>query len=89
MIDRKSESFPLALTGETKPYRTLLFFSANGKYFAWLTGAVVLLGAVALWWFGYGAVWLPAGVVLAAVAVLMLNCFAELIDLIVDTMIPK
>jgi hypothetical protein len=28
-------------------------------------------------------------VVLAAVAVLMLNCFAELIDLIVDTMIPK
>jgi hypothetical protein len=89
MTDRKSENFPLALMVEAKPYRTLLFFSANGKYFAWLTGAVVLLGAVALWWSGYGVAWLPAGVVLAAVAVLMLNCFAELIDLIVDTMIPK
>jgi hypothetical protein len=89
MTDRKSENFPLALETAAKPYRTLLFFSANGKSVAWLTGAVVLLGAVALWWLGYGAVWLPVGVVLAAVAVLMLNCLAELIDLIVDTMIPK
>jgi hypothetical protein len=89
MVDRNNENFPLALAVEAKPYRTLLFFSSNGKYFAWLTGLVLLLGAVALWWIGYGAVWLPVGVALAAVAVLMLNCFAELIDLIVDTMIPK
>lgn len=89
MADAKNEGFPLALTVESKPYRTLLFFSANGKSFAYAIGALILLGAAALWWSGYGAVWLPIGVVIAAVAVLMLNCFAELVDLIVDTMIPK
>lgn len=89
MADRNDESFPLALAVEVKPYRTLQFFSTNGKYFAYLTGALVLLVAIALWWSGYGAVWLPVGAALAAVVVLMLNCFAELIDLIVDTMIPK
>lgn len=89
MTDQNTENFPLALAVTAKPYRTLLFFAANGRYFAYLTGAVVLLAAIALWWSGYGAVWLPVGAALAGVAVLMLNCFAELIDLIVDTMIPK
>lgn len=89
MAERNNEGFPLALTVEARPYRTLLFFSANGKYFSYLIGALILLGAIALWWSGFGAVWLPVGAVLAIVAVVMLNCFAELIDLIVDTMIPK
>lgn len=89
MANRNNDDFPLALTVDAKPYRTLLFFSANGKYFSYLIGALILLGAAALWWSGYGAVWLPVGTVLAAVAVVMLNCFAELVDLVVDTMIPK
>jgi hypothetical protein len=89
MVDRNNENFPLALAVDVKPYRTLLFFYFYGKYFAWLTGLVLLLDAVALWSTGYGAVWLPVGAALAVVAVVMLNCFAELIDLIVDTMIPK
>ncbi|MFZ5692214.1 MAG: hypothetical protein ACOY5F_13270 [Pseudomonadota bacterium] len=85
----ESEHFPLALPIASKPYRTLLLFSKHGKTIAYLTGAIVLLGAVALWWSGFGPAWLAAGVVIAAFAVLMMNCFAELIDLIVDTMIPK
>jgi hypothetical protein len=84
-----NEGFPLALPVHAKPYRTLLFISANGKYLSYLIGALILLSAAALWWSGYGAIWLPVGTVLASVAVVMLNCFAELIDLIVDTMIPK
>lgn len=85
----ESESFPPALSCPTKPYRVLLFFAAYGKAFACLTGATVLLGFITLWWLGYGLIWLPAGAILAAFSLVMLNCFAELVDLVVDTMIPK
>jgi hypothetical protein len=88
-MSHENENFPLALPSTEKPYRTLLFFSAYGKSIAHTTSAVVLLGAISLWWFGYGVIWLPAGVICAAIALVMLNCFAELIDLLVDTMIPK
>lgn len=83
------ESYPLTLPIAAKPYRTLLLFATYGKAIAYLTGAIVLLGAVGLWWSGLGIVWLPAGIVAAAFSILLMSCFAELVDLIVDTMIPK
>ena len=79
----------LALAGPAKPYRTLLLFSVHGKSIAYLASAVVLVGCVALWWLGHGVIWIAVGVITASFALLVLSCFAELIDLIVDTMIPK
>ena len=88
-MSEKSESYPLALPVAQKPYRTLLFFAAYGKVVAYLAGAGVCAGGVALWEAGFGAAWVPAGVVLGGFTLLMMTCVAELIDLIVDTMIPK
>ena len=85
----KNDGYPLALPIAAKPYRTLLLFANYGKAIAYLTGAVVLMGAVGLWWSGLGTVWLLAGIVAAAFSILLLSCFAELVDVIVDTMIPK
>ena len=85
----KNESYPLALPVAENPYRTLLFFSNYGKAVACLAAAVVCLAGMALWWSGYGAVWVPAGVILGAFTLLLMNCLAELVQLIVDTMIPK
>jgi hypothetical protein len=72
-----------------KPYPLLHFFAANGKAVAYLTAGFIAAAALALFFAGYGAVWLVAGGILAVCALVMLICFAELIDLIVDTMIPK
>ena len=88
-MSNKNESYPLALPIAAKPYHTLLLFATYGKVIAYLTGAMVALGAIGLWWSGYGIVWLPAGIVVGAVTTLLMSCFVELVDLIVDTMIPK
>ena len=85
----KNESYPLALPIAAKPYRTLLLFASRGKLIAYLNGAIVLVGAVGLWWSGHGILWLPVGIVVATFSILLMSCFAELVDLIVDTMIPK
>ena len=85
----KNESHPLTLPIAAKPYHALMLFATYGKAIAYLTGAIVLLGAVGLWWSGLGIVWLPVGIIAAAFSIALMRCFAELIDLIVDTMIPK
>lgn len=85
----KIESYPLALPVAQSPYRTLLFFAGYGKAVAYLVGLIICAGGLAAWWLGYGAVWAPAGIGLGAFACLLMNCLAELVHLIVDTMIPK
>jgi hypothetical protein len=79
----------LELSGPAKPYRTLLFFSVYGKLIAYLASGAVLVGCTAFWWLGYGVIWFAVGVGVSGLVLLLLSCFAELIDLIVDTMIPK
>ncbi len=88
-MSKETESYPLALPVPENQYRTLLFFAGYGKTLAYLVGLLICAGGVALYWSGYGTAWLPAGIVVGAFVILLLNCFAELVHLIVDTMIPK
>ncbi len=85
----KSEGFPLALPVSENPYRTLLFFSSYGKVVAFTAASGVFFKGLALWGLGYGAAWIAAGVFLGGFTLLLMNCLAELVQLIVDTMIPK
>jgi hypothetical protein len=82
-----NEQYPLALPIPPKPYRVLLFFAAYGKLVACAAGIAIC--AIIIFSAGHGAIWLVVGGILAAFTFLMLSCFAELIDLIVDTMLPK
>lgn len=85
----KPEGFPLALPVSEYPYRTLLFISSYGKVVAYLIALCVLVAGLAIWWSGYGAAWIAAGVFLSGLTLLLMNCLVELVQLIVDTMIPK
>ncbi len=88
-MSERSDAYPLALPVADKPYRTLKFVAVYGKAVAYLAGALVCATGAALWAAGFGAAWVLAGVVLGGFTTLLLNCLAELVDLIVDTMIPK
>lgn len=88
MLD-DSERYPLALPVAVPPYRTLQFIARYGASVAILLTGVVLAAGFLLWGFGYGAAWIPISFVLAGFTYLMMNCVAELVHLIVDTMIPK
>jgi hypothetical protein len=88
-MSEKTENYPLALPVPENQYRTLLFFAGYGKAVAYGVGVLVCAFGLTLWWLGHGAAWAPAGIILGAFAILLLNCFAELVQLIVDTMIPK
>jgi hypothetical protein len=88
-MSEKTESYPLALPVPESPYRTLLFFASYGKVVAYLAGLFICAGGLTLWWSGYGAPWVAAGIFLGAFAILLMNCLSELVHLIVDTMIPK
>lgn len=85
----KSESYPLALPVADSLYRTLLFFAGYGKAVAYLAGIIMAAGGLVLWWAGHGPAWAVAGIGLGCFTTLLLNCLAELVHLIVDTMIPK
>jgi len=88
-MSERSESYPFALPIVENPYRTLHFISSYGKPVAFLAAAIVGLGGLALWWFDFGVVWVPIGLILACFTLLVMNCLTELVQLIVDTMIPK
>jgi hypothetical protein len=88
-MSETSKSYPLALPITENPYRTLRFFAGYGKHVAWVAALIVGAGGLAFWQFGYGAVWAPIGVILGFFVFLLMNCLAELVQLIVDTMIPK
>ena len=81
--------FPLALDIAPKPYRMLQFMAKYGKMIGYISGILIIVVATVLWQSGYGMIWIAVGVGLGIFATLMLNCIAELVDLIVDTMIPK
>jgi hypothetical protein len=88
-MSEQTESYPLALPVTEGAYPTLRFFARYGKVVAAFAGAIVCAGGPAFWWLGYGAVWPPVGLILGIALFLVMTCFAELIHLIVDTMIPK
>lgn len=85
----KTESYPLALPVAENPYRTLMFFASYGRAVAYGAAAIVCIAGLLLWWFAYGVAWIPVGIILGMFTLLLMSCFAELVQLIVDTMIPK
>jgi hypothetical protein len=88
-MTEKTESYPLALPVSENPYRMLRFFASYGKHVAWVAAVIVGASGLAFCQLGYGAVWAPVGVTLGFFLFLLMNCLAELVQLIVDTMIPK
>jgi hypothetical protein len=86
---REDESYPLALPITQTSYPILQLVAKRGGVLAGLTTSIIVAAGLFAWVAGLGWGWALGGAVLASFAYVMMRCFAELVHLIVDTMIPK
>ncbi len=73
----------------TNSYPAIRFLLRHGHSLAIAVAAVIALGGIAAALGGWGWAWLPAGLVLAALAYLMLRSYAEIVQVIAETLLPR
>jgi fatty acid desaturase len=73
----------------TNNYRAIHFLVRHGHALAIAIAVVVGLGGIAAALAGWGWAWLPAGLVLAALAYLLFRSYAEIVQVIAETLLPR
>ena len=73
----------------TNNYPAIHFVVRHGHTLAIAVAIVVGLGGIAAALAGWGWVWLPAGLVLAALAYLLFRSYAEIVQVIAETLLPR
>jgi hypothetical protein len=70
-------------------YPAIHFMVRYGHALAIAVAAVVGLGGIAAAFAGWGWAWLPAGLLLAALAYLLFRSYAEIVQVIAETLLPR
>ena len=73
----------------TNNYPAIHFLVRHGHALAVVVAAIIGLGGIAATLAGWSWVWLPAGLVLAALAYLMFRSYAEIVQVIAETLLPR
>ena len=73
----------------TNTYPAIHFLVRHGHALAIAVAAIVGLGGITAALAGWGWVWLPAGLVLAALAYLLFRSYAEIVQVIAETLLPR
>jgi hypothetical protein len=68
---------------------TIHFLVRHGHALAIAVAIVIGLGGIAAALAGWGWVWLPAGLVLAGLAYLLFRSYAEIVQVIAETLLPR
>ena len=73
----------------TNNYPAIHFLVRHGHALASAVAIVVGLSGIAAAVAGWGWVWLPAGLVLAGLAYLLFRSYAEIVQVIAETLLPR
>jgi hypothetical protein len=73
----------------TNNYRAIHFLVRHGNALAIAVAAIIGLGGIAAALAGWGWVWFPAGLLLAALAYLLFRSYAEIVQVIAETLLPR
>ena len=73
----------------TNNYRAIHFLVRHGHVLAITVAAVIGLGGLAAALAGWSWAWFPAGLLLAALAYLVFRSYAEIVQVIAETLLPR
>ena len=73
----------------TNTYPAIHFLVRHGHALAITVAIVIGLAGIAAAVDGWGWVWLPAGLLLAALAYLLFRSYAEIVQVIAETLLPR
>jgi fatty acid desaturase len=73
----------------TNTYPAIHFLVRHGHTLAIAVAVVICLSGIAAAVAGWGWVWVPAGVVLGALAYLLFRSYAEIVQVIAETLLPR
>ena len=78
-----------AMDPTTNNYPAIHFLVRHGHALAIAVAIVIGLGGIAAAVVGWGWAWIPAGFVLAALAYLLFRSYAEIVQVIAETLLPR
>jgi len=73
----------------TNSYPAIHFLVRHGHALAIAVAAVIALAGIAAALGGWGWAWFPAGLLLAALAYLLFRSYAEIVQVIAETLLPR
>ncbi len=73
----------------TNSYPAIHFLVRHGHKLAIAVAAVIGLGGIAAALTGWGWVWFPAGLLLAPLSYLLFRSYAEIVQVIAETLLPR
>jgi hypothetical protein len=73
----------------TNSYPAIHFLVRHGHALAVAVAVIVGVVGIVAALFGWGWAWLPGGLVLAALAYLLFRSYAEIVQVIAETLLPR